>query len=190
MPLAVCTEVRRDQDLDLASRRRSVLVPRRGQRSRRPSTTARSSRNATACSARDLRADQGLRVPVRKYKRMKYQGHRLRESAASKSPVARPARAHGPYRARHPPGRPHLVRSRCPSRIGPARHDAADLERILYFENYVVIEPGLTATSEGPAADRGGISRAQDGMARTSLHRHDRRRGDARDAAEPTRSTR
>ena len=28
-----------------------------------------------------------------------------------------------------------------------ARHDAADLERVLYFENYVVIEPGLTRSS-------------------------------------------
>ena len=47
-----------------------------------------------------------------------------------------------------------------PSRIGLMLDmTLRDLERILYFENYVVIEPGLTDLKLRPADDRGGIPR-------------------------------
>ena len=50
-----------------------------------------------------------------------------------------------------------------PSRIGllldmPLKH----LERVLYFESYIVIEPGLTACKEKSAPDRGRLLDAQD----------------------------
>ena len=47
----------------------------------------------------DLRPDQGLRVPVRKYKRLKHRGV-ICESAASRSPDQGASRTHGSYRTR------------------------------------------------------------------------------------------
>jgi DNA-directed RNA polymerase subunit beta' len=50
-----------------------------------------------------------------------------------------------------------------PSRIGLLLDmTLKDLERILYFESYVVIEPGLTAAQGPPAPDRGRVLKAQD----------------------------
>ena len=47
-----------------------------------------------------LRADQGLRVLVRQVQAHEVQGRHLREVRRRSHAVARPARAHGPYRAR------------------------------------------------------------------------------------------
>ena len=59
-----------------------------------------------------------------------------------------------------------------PSRIGLMLDmTLRDLERILYFENYVVIEPGLTDLSYRPADDRGGISRRRGPVRRGRLQR-------------------
>jgi DNA-directed RNA polymerase subunit beta' len=52
-----------------------------------------------------------------------------------------------------------------------------DIERVLYFENYIVTEPGLTALKENQLLSEEEYMRRSTSMART-VHRHDRRRGD------------
>src|SRR3981081_3343446 len=79
-----------------------------------------------------------------KYKRMKYRGIICEKCGVevTLSKVRRDRRGH----LEPPSPVPHLcfLRSR-PSRIGLLLDmTLKDLERILYFENYVVIEPGLT----------------------------------------------
>ena len=78
-----------------------------------------------------------------KYKRMKYKGIVCEKCSVEDDPVARAARAHGPYRAGHA-GRAYLVlQSRCRAAIGCLLDmTLTGLERIVYFEYYVVLEPG------------------------------------------------
>jgi hypothetical protein len=108
-------------------------------------------------------------------------------------------RAHGPYRA----GGPHIwFLKSLPSRIGLLLDmTLKDLERILYFEYYVVLEPGLTALKDRQLLSEDGTVRpsavavfkltASSMMAgcstgmpvgavpfRTSLAAHPRRQGD------------
>jgi DNA-directed RNA polymerase subunit beta' len=58
-----------------------------------------------------------------------------------------------------------------------------DLERVLYFENYIVTEPGLTAAQGASAPLRRRVSRASGRVRRGSVHRDDRRRSHPRDSA-------
>ena len=77
-----------------------------------------------------------------KYKRHEVRGRHLRQVRRRGHPGARAPRAHGPHRAGRP-GRPRVVLQGPARRIGhAARHVAARLERILYFEEYVVVDPG------------------------------------------------
>jgi DNA-directed RNA polymerase subunit beta' len=70
-----------------------------------------------------------------------------------------------------------------PSRIGLMLDmTLRDLERVLYFENYVVIEPGLTDLSYGQLLTEEEYLDAQDQFGDGCLHREHRRRGDPRDA--------
>ena len=57
-----------------------------------------------------------------------------------------------------------------------------DLERILYFEYYVVLEPGLTALKDRQLLSEDEYLKAQDEYGQDSVHRHDRRRSDPRAA--------
>ena len=57
-----------------------------------------------------------------------------------------------------------------------------DLERILYFEYYVVLEPGLTALKDRQLLSEDEYLKAQDEYGAGQLHRHDRRRSDPRNA--------
>jgi hypothetical protein len=69
-----------------------------------------------------------------------------------------------------------------PSRIGLLLDmTLKDLERILYFEYYVVLEPGLTALKDRQLLSEEEYLRRRTNTART-VHRHDRRRGDPRAA--------
>ena len=51
-----------------------------------------------------------------------------------------------------------------------------DIERILYFENYVVLDAGLTPFTPARAADRRAVPRRAGRVRRRQLHRQDRRR--------------
>jgi hypothetical protein len=55
---------------------------------------------------------------------------------------------------------------------------------VLYFENYVVTEPGLTPLSRYQLMSEEEYLEAQDEYGADSVHRHDRRRGDPRDAGD------
>ena len=69
-----------------------------------------------------------------------------------------------------------------PSRIGLLLDMALkDLERVLYFENYVVIEPGLTPLEERAASDAKRITSRRSGrVRRRHLHGRHRRGSGAR----------
>jgi DNA-directed RNA polymerase subunit beta' len=67
-----------------------------------------------------------------------------------------------------------------PSRIGLLLDmTLKDLERILYFENYIVTEPGLTPLKQASAADRREYLRRA-GRVRRDASPPDRRRGHPR----------
>ncbi|MGY4170927.1 hypothetical protein ACVIM8_005000 [Bradyrhizobium sp. USDA 4529] len=119
---------------------------------------------------------------VRQVQADEVQGHHLREVLGRGDAVARPARAHGPYRAGGA-GRPHLVPEVAAlAHRPPARHDAegsrADpLLRILRRAR------AGSHRAEGPSAAVG--RRVSEGAGRVRpgfLHRHDRRGGDPRAA--------
>ena len=117
-----------------------------------------------------------------KYKRMKYKRHHLREvrRRGHAAKVRRERMGHIELAA--PVAHIWFLKS-LPSRIGLLLDmTLKDLERVLYFENYVVIEPGPDAAEATPAADRGGVSRRAGRVWRGRLHRRHRRRGDPRDA--------
>ena len=129
-----------------------------------------------------LRAHQGLRVPVRQVQAHEIQGRHLREVRRRGDAVARPARAHGPHLARGA-RRAHLVLEVAALADRPsARHDAEGprarpLLRVLHRAR-----SGPDA-AQGPSAPQRGRLSARDGRIRPGqLHRHDRRRGDPRDA--------
>ena len=65
-----------------------------------------------------------------------------------------------------------------------------DLERILYFEYYVVIEPGLTPLKERQLLSEDEYLQRAGRVRRRQLHRHDRRRSHPRDAARRSTSRR
>ena len=125
-----------------------------------------------------LRTDQGLRVPVRQVQAHEVQGHHLRE-VLGRSDAERVRRERmGHIELAAPVAHIWFLKS-LPSRIGLLLDmTLKDLERILYFEYYVVLEPGLTAL-KGPSTAVG--RRVSEGAGRIrpgQLHRHDRRRGD------------
>ncbi len=103
-----------------------------------------------------------------KYKRMKYKGI-ICEKCGVEVTLARVRRERmGHIELAAPVAHIWFLKS-LPSRIGMMLDmTLKDLERILYFENYVVTEPGLTAAQGAPAADaRTSISRRRTSSART-----------------------
>ena len=84
-------------------------------------------------------------MPVRQVQAHEVPRHHLREMRRRSDPHQGASRAHGPHRAGLA-GRPHLVPEVAAEPYRPAaRHDAEAISsEILYFENYVVTEPGLT----------------------------------------------
>lgn len=93
-----------------------------------------------------------------KYKRMKYKGV-ICEKCGVEVTLARVRRDRmGHISLAAPVAHIWFLKS-LPSRIGLLLDmTLKDLERILYFESYIVIDPGLTPSERAPAPFRGGIS--------------------------------
>jgi DNA-directed RNA polymerase subunit beta' len=82
----------------------------------------------------DLRADQGLRVPVRQVQAPEAPRRHLREVRRRSDAHQGAPRAHGPHRAREP-GRHIWFLKSLPSRLGMVLDmTLRDIERVLYFE--------------------------------------------------------
>ena len=125
-----------------------------------------------------------------KYKRMKYKGV-ICEKCGVEVTLARVRRDRmGHIELAAPVAHIWFLKS-LPSRIGLLLDmTLKDLERILYFEYYIVIEPGLTPLKERQLLSEDEYLRAQDEYGEDSLHGHDRRRGDPRDPAASSTSRR
>ena len=120
-----------------------------------------------------------------KYKRMKYKGV-ICEKCGVEVTLAKVRRERmGHIELAAPVAHIWFLKS-LPSRIGLLLDmTLKDLERVLYFENYIVLEPGLDHAEAAPAADRGGLHQGAGGFRRGFLHGVDRRRGDPRAAQGP-----
>jgi DNA-directed RNA polymerase subunit beta' len=71
-----------------------------------------------------------------------------------------------------------------PSRLGTLLDmKTSDLEKIIYFQDYVVVDPGGSKLERKPALDRGRVSPGDRGVRRHRLPGHDGCRGDPRAAA-------
>ena len=181
-PTAPAADLRPDPDLDREPGEDSVLVLRRDQEAgdhQLPHLQAGARRPVLRAH---LRADQGLRVLVRQVQAHEVQGHHLREVRRRGHAVARAARAHGPYRARRA-RRAHLVPEVAAEPHRPAaRHDAEGprahpLLRVLRRHR------ARPHAAEGaPAPVRGRVPARRRTSTATTVHRHDRRGGDPRDA--------
>ncbi len=120
-----------------------------------------------------------------KYKRMKYKGV-ICEKCGVEVTLAKVRRERmGHIELAAPVAHIWFLKS-LPSRIGLLLDmTLKDLERVLYFENYIVLEPGLTSLKPLQLLSRGGLSQGAGGVRRGLLHRRDRRRGDPRAAQGP-----
>ena len=108
-----------------------------------------------------LRADQGLRVPVRQVQAHEVQGRHLREVRRRSDAVAGAARAHGPYLARRA-GRAHLVPEVAAVAHRPAaRHDAEGPRAHPLFRILHRARSGPDAAQGPSAPDRGRLSCAR-----------------------------
>ena len=115
-----------------------------------------------------------------KYKRMKYKGIVCEKCGVevTVSKVRRERMGHIELAA--PVAHIWFLKS-LPSRIGLLLDmQLKQLERVLYFEAYIVIEPGLTPLEKYPAADRGRAPRRAGRIWRGRLLGRDRRRSGAR----------
>ena len=117
-----------------------------------------------------------------KYKRMKYKGI-ICEKCSVEVTLSRVRRERmGHIELAAPVAHIWFLKS-LPSRIGLLLDmTLKDLERILYFEYYVVLEPGLTALKDRQLLSEDEYLKAQDEYGQDLLHRHDRRRSDPRTA--------
>ena len=117
-----------------------------------------------------------------KYKRMKYKGIICEKCGVevTLSSVRRERMGHIELAA--PVAHIWFLKS-LPSRIGLLLDmTLKDLERILYFEYYIVLEPGLTPLKDRQLLTEDDYLRAQRRIRPGQLHRDDRRGGDPRDA--------
>ena len=117
-----------------------------------------------------------------KYKRMKHRGV-VCEKCGTEVTLAKVRRERmGHIDLASPVAHIWFLKS-LPSRIGLMLDmTLRDIERILYFEAYVVTEPGLTADGARPAAQRRAVHADAPGT-RRRLRRRDGRRGRVRPAA-------
>ena len=118
-----------------------------------------------------------------KYKRMKYKGV-ICEKCGVEVTLSRVRRERmGHIELAAPVAHIWFLKS-LPSRIGLLLDmTLKDLERILYFEYYIVLEPGLTPLKERQLLSEDEYLRAQDEYGEDTFTADDRRRGDPRDAA-------
>ena len=110
-----------------------------------------------------------------KYKRMKYKGI-VCEKCGVEVTVQKVRRDRmGHIELASPVAHIWFLKS-LPSRIGLMLDmTLKDLERVLYFENYIVLEPGLTPLKEHQLLSEEEYFKAQDEYRRRQLHRQDRR---------------
>ena len=120
-----------------------------------------------------------------KYKRMKYKGV-ICEKCGVEVTLAKVRRERmGHIELAAPVAHIWFLKS-LPSRIGLLLDmTLKDLERVLYFENYIVLEPGLTTLKPLQLLAEEDYIRAQDDFGEDSLHGIDRRRGDPRASEGP-----
>ena len=120
-----------------------------------------------------------------KYKRMKYKGV-ICEKCGVEVTLAKVRRERmGHIELAAPVAHIWFLKS-LPSRIGLLLDmTLKDLERVLYFENYIVLEPGLTTLKPLQLLTEEEYLKAQEDFGEDSLHRLDRRRGDPRAAQGP-----
>ena len=117
-----------------------------------------------------------------KYKRMKYKGV-ICEKCGVEVTLSRVRRERmGHISLAAPVAHIWFLKS-LPSRIGLLLDmTLKDLERILYFESYIVLDPGLTPLKDRQLAVRGRLSARAGRIWPGQFHRDDRRRGDPRDS--------
>ena len=117
-----------------------------------------------------------------KYKRMKYKGL-ICEKCGVEVTLAKVRRERmGHIQLAAPVAHIWFLKS-LPSRIGLLLDmTLKDLERVLYFENYIVTEPGMTTLAGKAAADRGAVQPGGRGVRPGQLHRRHRRGGHPRAA--------
>ena len=117
-----------------------------------------------------------------KYKRMKYKGI-ICEKCSVEVTLSRVRRERmGHIELAAPVAHIWFLKS-LPSRIGLLLDmTLKDLERILYFEYYVVLEPGLTPLQDRQLLSEEEYLKAQDEFGADSFTAHDRRGSDPRDA--------
>ena len=117
-----------------------------------------------------------------KYKRMKYRGI-ICEKCGVEVTLSKVRRERMGHIELGLAGRAYLVPEVAaePHRP-PARHDAEGSREGLYFENYVVIEPGLTPLKLHQLLGEEEYLNAQDEYGEDQFKAGDRRRGDAHDA--------
>ena len=115
-----------------------------------------------------------------KYKRMKYKGI-ICEKCSVEVTLSRVRRERmGHIELAAPVAHIWFLKS-LPSRIGLLLDmTLKDLERILYFEYYVVLEPGLTALKDRQLLSEDEYPEGAGRIRPGQLHRHDRRRSDPR----------
>ncbi len=116
-----------------------------------------------------------------KYKRMKYKGL-ICEKCGVEVTLAKVRRERmGHIELAAPVAHIWFLKS-LPSRIGLLLDMALkDLERVLYFENYIVIEPGVTPFGEKQLSDGRAVQPGDRRIRRRQLHRRHRRGGYSRD---------
>ena len=122
-----------------------------------------------------------------KYKRMKYKGV-ICEKCGVEVTLAKVRRERmGHIELAAPVAHIWFLKS-LPSRIGLLLDmTLKDLERVLYFENYIVLEPGLTSLKPLQLLSEEDYLKAQEDFGEDFVHRRDRRRGHPR-AAQGSRS--
>jgi DNA-directed RNA polymerase beta' subunit len=147
--------------------RRFCRGPTARSRSRKPSTTFKPERDGLFC-ARIFGPIKDYECLCGKYKRMKYKGI-ICEKCGVEVTLSRVRRERmGHIELAAPVAHIWFLKS-LPSRIGLLLDmTLKDLERILYFEYYVVLEPGLTALKDRQLLSEEEYLRAQDEYGRTA----------------------
>ena len=138
----------RDQDLSGVAREDPVVVLRRGHQAGDHQLPDLQAGTRRSLLREDLRPDHRLGVPLRQVQADEAPRRRLRQVRRRGDQVQGAPRADGTHRAGLAGLHVWFFKG-LPSRIGHLLDiSLRDLERILYFESYVVIDPGETDLKE------------------------------------------
>ena len=150
-------ELRSDQDLDREPRAHPVLVLRRDQEAGDDQLPHLQAGAGRPVLRPHLRADQGLRVPVRQVQADEVSRNHLRKVRRRGDPFQGAPRPHGAYRARLA-GRPYLVPEVAAEPHRPAsRHDAEGPRAHPLFRELRRHRAGPDASEAASAAERGPV---------------------------------